>query len=221
MTKHNFTDEETYAVYTVHGERCSLCREPIDLASIHVDHIIPEDLLDDPARLTRTLRLYGLPETFDLNSYANWMPACMRCNLRKGERVLNPAPIFLVELQVAAEKATRAAELAQERVAKQTITKAWNAIKRANPSVVLPSTVEEAVKVFALFHTPKREPEMAKEPIHLTPDIHVVEMRVVHGPYGTGMGLFGPGVSNAMRCSCGSTAYNGARCVMCGEMGDF
>jgi 5-methylcytosine-specific restriction endonuclease McrA len=221
MAKRRFSDEESYAVYTVHGERCWLCRKPIDLAGMHIDHIIPELLLDDRVRLAEILHLFGLSESFALNSYQNWMPACMPCNLRKGDRVLHPTPIIQVELQIAAERASRAEALAAERSSQQSVTKAWNTIRRAHPGVELPATVQEAVVLFAEFHAPNREPEVTNAPIHLTRDIHVVEMKVVQGPYGIGAGPVGPGVSDGMRCgSCGSTFFNGARCVMCGEMED-
>lgn len=80
MAKKIFTPAERYAVYTTHGEKCYLCTRPVDLASMQVDHIIPESLLDEPDRLAEVLDKFRLPREFDLNSYANWMPSCSQCN---------------------------------------------------------------------------------------------------------------------------------------------
>src|SRR5688572_29425581 len=111
MAKRDFNDEERYAVYTVHGEKCYMCGEPIDLLSMEVDHIIPEKCLDDPDGLAAILAGYGLPPDFDINSFANWLPSCKRCNNRKRDAVFNPTPMVQVELQRAADKAVEAAAL--------------------------------------------------------------------------------------------------------------
>lgn len=174
MAKRQFSDHERYAVYTVHNEKCYMCGEPIDLLSMEVDHIIPETLLEEPTKLTTILGTYGLPADFNLQSFANWLPACGPCNNRKRSRVFNPTPRIQLELQIAASKASQAEEFAESRVNAQTVSKAWNTIKRAATAGNLGETIQAAIREFVSFHTPKRQLETAGQPIQLTPGIHVI-----------------------------------------------
>ena len=225
MGKRQFSDEERYAVYTVHAEKCYLCGVPVDLLSMEVDHVIPEALLDDPPKLAEVLAGFGLSPGFDLQSFANWMPACGPCNSRKRSRVFDPTPRIQLELQIAAEKAPKAAALAAEVVSSQKLTKSWNAIKRAAAGGYLREDLRAAICEFASQTAPHREPEVAARPMRLTPLIEVISeaggIRLVRGPYGVGGGPVGPDVHGSFRCStCGHTAWNGARCVVCGQMDD-
>src|SRR4051812_27661656 len=76
VAKHVFSAAERYAVFKTHGARCYMCREPVDMASFQVDHVIPESLLDDPERLKHALADLGRLATFEINSFENWLPAC-------------------------------------------------------------------------------------------------------------------------------------------------
>lgn len=215
MRKRQFSDEERYAVYTVHGEKCYMCFEPLDLMTMEVDHVIPETLLGDSTRLAEVLCSYGLSPSFDLQSFANWLPACGPCNNKKRSSVFNPTPLSQLALQIAQEKAPKAMELSRSRVSAQTVSKAWNTIKRAMAAGEVNESIRSAIDEFAAFHAPKREPEVVAQPIRLTPLI------VVRGPYGAGGGPIGPDIDSSFRCpTCGSVAWNGVRCVVCGEMSD-
>ena len=75
-----------------HGKRCWLCREPLELVDSSVDHVVPEVLLQDANGLAQYLELYGLPSTFDVNGFENWLPAHGRCNQRKGAKRLGYVP---------------------------------------------------------------------------------------------------------------------------------
>ena len=83
MDKRRFTPFERLAVFVTHDEKCYLCNRPLDLLTMEVDHVIPESLQDNPKRLVEVVRLLGRPGDFDVNSYANWLPACRSCNGRK------------------------------------------------------------------------------------------------------------------------------------------
>jgi 5-methylcytosine-specific restriction endonuclease McrA len=225
MRKRQFSDEERYAVYTVHAEKCYLCGVPVDLLSMEVDHVIPEALLDDPPKLAAVLAAYALPGNFDLQSFANWMPACGPCNNRKRSRVFDPTPRVQLELRIAAEKAPKAAALAAEVVSSQRLTRSWNAIKRAAAGGYLGEDIHAAIIEFVRQTAARREPAAAARPMRLTPLIEVVSesngIRLVRGPYGVGGGPVGQDVHGSFRCSaCGHTAWNGARCVVCGQMDD-
>ncbi len=121
-SKYHFSAAERYAVFTVHGENCYLCHEPINLKTMEVDHIIPESLLDDPVRLTVILKDLGRPGDFDLNSFANWMPACRSCNGTKRATVFEPSPVVQLVLQNAAGKAARVQSLATTTVSDRIVT---------------------------------------------------------------------------------------------------
>jgi 5-methylcytosine-specific restriction endonuclease McrA len=225
MAKRQFSDEERYAVYTVHGEKCYMCGEPIDLLTMEVDHIIPEALLDEPATLGPILDGFGLPADFNLQSYANWLPACGPCNNRKRNRVFKLTPRIQIELQIAEEKAAKTAALAASRVSAQAASRAWNTIKRAHAAGDLSDTIQAAITEFAGFHAPHREADVAENPMQLTPLIQVLSekdgIRLVKGPYGVGGGPIGPNIHSSFHCpTCGSVAWNGARCVVCGELSD-
>jgi 5-methylcytosine-specific restriction endonuclease McrA len=223
--KYHFSDEERYAVYTVHGEKCYLNGEPLDLLTMEVDHVIPESLSDDPPKLQEVLAGFGLPKDFDLQSYANWLPACRPCNLKKREIVFQPSPLIQLHLQKAAAKAVRAAQLAASRITNRSLAKAWSVIKRGDAKGELSEDLRQAIEDFSSFHAQQRAPEAAHQPLHLTPLIEVLSegesFRIVKGPYGIGGGPIHPSVGSNFRCGvCGGTDWNGARCVLCGHLND-
>ena len=121
MPRYRFSDEERHAVYTVHGEKCYLCRKPIDMMTFEVDHLIPESLKDRPDDLRHALHQLGLGEDFDLNSYANWLPACRPCNEEKSDHVFELTLLVQIRLQRAAEKAGKAEEIASKVVSRQQV----------------------------------------------------------------------------------------------------
>lgn len=84
MSKRSFSSAERYAVWSVHQMRCWLCMEPLRLIDTTVDHVIPERLLQDERQLREVLDAYGLPATFAVNGFENWLPAHSSCNQRKG-----------------------------------------------------------------------------------------------------------------------------------------
>ncbi|MEH2007708.1 MAG: hypothetical protein V7K81_21725, partial [Nostoc sp.] len=51
---------------------------------LHIDHILPEKLLNNPEELEHLKVNYGLREDFDINSYYNWFPVKIKINLQKG-----------------------------------------------------------------------------------------------------------------------------------------
>jgi 5-methylcytosine-specific restriction endonuclease McrA len=223
MTRVDFTDAQRYAIFTVHGERCYMCRGPLDLLSMEVDHIIPSSLGADPDKLRSVIEAFDLPADFDLESYANWLPACKRCNNRKRALVFKPSLIIQVELQKAAEKAVKAKDLAGRRVTDSQVAKAWNRIKTAWEQGSKNPALERDMREFLEFHVSERDKDMVGEPIRLAPGFEVLSdngrIRVIRGPFGVGGGPSAP--SPHVQCPfCGSAAWNGARCVMCGEMDD-
>ena len=132
MSKTSFAPAQRYAIYTVHGERCYLCEEPLDMGSLHVDHIIPERLLDDPDELAKVLTQLSLPADFDLNSYANLKPAHGKCNLIKLGKVFRATPMIQLQLDDAAAKAGKVEKAAAKTRSNKDVLKAISIITEAN-----------------------------------------------------------------------------------------
>lgn len=223
MAKRGFTPAERYAVFTVHGEKCYMCTCPLDLLSMQVDHVIPETLVGTP-ELAVIIAEYGLSSDFDLQAYENWLPSCSACNNRKKDRVLRKTVRVQLDLEIAAEKAPVARALEKTVVSKQSFSRAWNTILRAVRDHALSPVQLKDIEEFGRFHAQQRSPAMATEPMQFAPFIQVLSeqhgLRVVKGPYGVGAGPSVSNVSDAMRCSCGSPYFMGARCVICSQMDD-
>lgn len=193
---------------------------------MEVDHVLPEWLQEAPAKLTAVLASYGLPATFDLQSFSNWLPSCRPCNNKKRARIFEPVPAILLELDTAVRHAPRAAELAKESVSRQAASRSWNTILRAAESGVLPDDIQAAIHEFARQLQEAREPEAARQPLQLTPLLSVIHedgrIRMLRGPYGIGIAPSNLETAHSSwRCpGCGNAAWNGVRCVACGHMDD-
>jgi hypothetical protein len=72
----------------------------------------------------------------------------------------------------------------------------------------------------------RRPPEMAGEAIRLSPLFTILsedaQKQIIQGPYGVGARSKNQFAHGSWKCSnCGSmAAWNGARCVICGQMDD-
>src|SRR5262245_19592336 len=89
--KRKFSHQERYAVWNSNGRRCWWCQEPLRLVESTVDHVLPESLLHDETERVKILADYGLPESFNINGYENWLPCHNHCNQRKA----NNPPAFV------------------------------------------------------------------------------------------------------------------------------
>ena len=226
MSKRAFSPSERFAVHVTHGEKCYLCSKPLDLQSMEVDHIVPESLEGNPTRLAQVLRDLGRSDDFDIQSFANWLPACRRCNGKKLDTIFDPAPIVLLCLQRAVKYAAKAAALAEEVVTNRKISNALGVLQRADEQGLLTEATKNAILPLIEFQTTHRAPEAAGEPIRLTPMFEVLSddgrIQIVRGPYGVG-GRPTPTAGFAPQgcVNCGSTAaWNGVRCVICGQVDD-
>lgn len=225
MAKKAFAATERLAVYTAHGEKCYLCTKPIGLKTMQVDHVIPETL-QGTARLAEVLIQLGLPPTFNLQSYENWLPACGPCNNLKKDRVFEPVPIVLVLLTKAAEKASKARAIAEKAVSEQNVQKALNTLERAiNSDALFGEEIKAQLSALFRFQTIYRASEMLGKPVLIGFGLELLAekdgIRIIRGPYGVGGGPATNRGSPAMRCpGCGSPYFNGARCVLCGLLDD-
>ena len=224
MDKRRFTPFERLAVFVTHDEKCYLCNRPLDLLTMEVDHVIPESLQDNPKRLVEVVRLLGRPGDFDVNSYANWLPACRSCNGRKLAEVFEPSPMIQILLQRAQRKAVSAAQLAAEAVTERKIANALNVLQRADENGELTEDMKALLMPLVEFQKAHRTEETAGAAVRLTP-LYIVlaedgEFQTIQGPYGVGRKLTSVNRHSSWDCShCGIiAAWNGVRCVICGYM---
>jgi len=103
MCKYATEDARRYALWRAYGMKCFYCNQPLDFQSMHMDHLLPKSLADDPDALESTLREYGITEDypgFSLSALSNMVPSHgASCNLRKGDLVL-PKGVTLWYLSV-------------------------------------------------------------------------------------------------------------------------
>lgn len=130
LSSYKFSPSERYAVYTVHGEACYLCRKPIDMVTFQVDHVIPEHLDQRSEELQAVIASYGLDSNFNLNGFENWLPSCASCNNQKRGTVFEALPIIAVMLRKASDKAVQARGLAAETRSEQQVSRAIAILER-------------------------------------------------------------------------------------------
>lgn len=79
---------ERYSIWEAHKHRCLWCREIVEFANLHIDHLIPQSALN---RLAEIITRYNLAKDFEINDFRNVGPACAKCNLRKLEEEFEPS----------------------------------------------------------------------------------------------------------------------------------
>lgn len=246
MSKYSFSSAERFAVFTVHGGKCYMCRMPLDYTSMEVDHIVPEQLLDDPAKLAEVLVALGRPIDFDINSFENWLPSCRSCNAKKSAMLFDPAPIVLINIQIAQKKANEARRLATRTISDRQIGNAIAQVEVAvaskdiefekiRPLVELfLSEHHDVIKMMISERSTKRSSIgigfMVQEgpllELRLTPFAKVVyrsdQYELVQTPYGTGYRPTTDSPDGSFYCGhCGSLGpWSGARCLSCGFLSD-
>ena len=225
LSDYKFKPSERYAVFTAHGETCYLCRQPIDMATFQVDHIIPERLASQPEAFVQARDSYGLPASFDLNTFENWMPACAACNNRKRGTLFKALPIFAIELRKASEKSSRAREIESDVRSDQQIGRAVAIIETAYQQGTLNMVHFDRLRPLVEYHVQHREPERTLLPLLIGPGLEMLsrrgELLTVKGPYGIGVGRVTPSEQGGFRCvTCGYSAWSGSRCVFCGTQDD-
>lgn len=134
MSRYKFSTAQRYAIFLEHGMKCYLCGVPLDLTSMVVDHVLPEHLLATPSLFNAAKSALGLPASFSLNSFENWLPACGSCNGKKSALQFEPSLLIQVELQNLAEKADKARRLCDEVVGTRRLSIALSTLERAQES---------------------------------------------------------------------------------------
>jgi len=168
MPKYRISPAERHAVYTVHGEKCHMCGAMLTMKTCEVDHIIPESLKDRHEELRRVLEKLGLDETFNLNSYLNWLPACRSCNGDKSDIVLEQITHTLILLHKAKTKAPEAEVISKRLVTDRKKCNAITVLEQAEWDGDL--SEEDKVKLMPLvsFQRENREEALRHKPVHVS-----------------------------------------------------
>lgn len=137
---------------------------------MEVDHLIPESLLSDSAKLAAARKALGLPNDFEINSYANWLPTCRSCNRLKSDALFKPSLEIQLLIQKASASSARAGSLAQKVVSSQKITKALGVLASAAEQGKLSPEAKSALLPLVYMQTLARLSRMDEHPIRLKPD---------------------------------------------------
>lgn len=178
MSTYKFSSAQRYAIFLTHGMKCYLCRVPLDLTSMAVDHVLPEHLLATPSLLDAAKSALGLPTSFNLNSFENWMPACGSCNGKKSALQFEPSLLIQVELQHLAKTADKARRLCDEVVSTRRVSIALSVLQRAQESGrSFDRSTQERLLALLQFAS-EREFVPKGQPIRLTESFRLVATTV-------------------------------------------
>lgn len=178
MSRFKFSNSQRYAIFLTHGMKCYLCEVPLDLSSMEVDHVLPEHLLSTPSLLDAAKAALGLPASFDLNSFENWMPACGACNRKKSALRFEPSLLVQVKLQHLAAKADKARRLCADIVDNRQVSIALNALERAQESGrSFDVSAQKRLSALLAFAV-ERELVPGGQPLRLTQSFRLVATKV-------------------------------------------
>ena len=118
--KYRFSHAERYAVWLHHEKRCWQCLEPLRLVETSIDHFVPENVAATPQELNTIIREYGLPPTFNVNGFENWLPCHRHCNEARSKTFeLHPGNVVIfIKLFVKAPAVQRTAISIKQNVEK-------------------------------------------------------------------------------------------------------
>ncbi|QDU42877.1 hypothetical protein Mal52_13460 [Symmachiella dynata] len=228
MSKYDFNNAETYAIWLLHDKRCWICLEPLRLGECSVDHVIPESLLDSVDDLANVLQQYGLPNDFRINWFGNWLPSHVRCNQTKSNKIFEYVPglkLILDRLAKKAEAVAKSARSISANVEKDKVfAKVFVALEKETISL------DDLQEVFCeLRHIDDVDTVVLEEEIsiHFDPDRWTIASEgsgyvvVTDGRLG-GIVPSGPSPHISWMCpTCRSYGpWNGVRCMSCGHMSD-
>jgi len=83
MKKYKFNLIERQSLYEAYDKRCFYCGELVYFRELQIDHIVPENLIHKKEKYETFITQSRLPNSFQINSYQNWVPSHSRCNNRK------------------------------------------------------------------------------------------------------------------------------------------
>lgn len=223
MKRYRFSSSERYAIYAIHGPNCYLCSTPIDFRSMSVDHVLPASLPSNHKLYAECLSDYGLPPTFNVDSFENWLPSCAKCNSEKGAHPFRPTPIIQRYLQRAIDSAIEVRRLVDTTISNQKIQNALAMVETGIESGKIDDeTIAALIPNYRQWHTKIDDVDNVQGELRLTPDITVLYTaayyKVVRASAG-GVGYVPTtrALHSSFYCgNCGSLGpWNGSICLSC------
>lgn len=154
-----FSKIERLAIWNAYGNKCFYCDIPITrLYNMHVEHIFPESLTDNPLKFREIKSQHKLPDDFDLNAYYNLVCSCGLDNWRKSTKI-REKNVMLTYYSIAKEK---------EPIIKKLVNKYQNELKGSKTLASLRIILERK------FLLPKEVVNL----VHITEDM----MKEVNNP---------------------------------------
>jgi hypothetical protein len=105
MRKHRFPCSQRLAIWEAYKKECLYCQEPIPFKELHIDHIVPEHLVNRPDKFEALKQELKLGDEFAVNDFPNWAASHQRCNSRKAKRTFRRLTYFLEIAEPIAHKA--------------------------------------------------------------------------------------------------------------------
>lgn len=90
MSKQKFGASVRKALWLAHNKKCVYTNEPVEYGYMDIDHIIPENILNDDKEFERIKNEYGLTTDFRSEPFKNLIPCKRSKNLQKGQLIFNP-----------------------------------------------------------------------------------------------------------------------------------
>ncbi|MBL8680125.1 MAG: HNH endonuclease [Myxococcales bacterium] len=225
MSKYRFSAAQRLAVWSTFDGCCFWCTTLIRLNDMVVDHVVPETLGNDSAKVAQLKADYALPADFGVNDFRNWVPTCMRCNTTKGATLYPGSPAFLAVLSSVVKRGVLAHKAHARFLADKKKDKALGRL-----AVYLETGVVDADDVRTLLPPEELPPPFVpgREPMYVFTDaIQVLgklseHVELVIERFGVGARNTAPSPGSGWTCGhCGSTGpWSGARCQNCGQMSD-
>ena len=88
----DFTPAQRFVIWQYYDHRCYYCEQPVGFPEVTIDHVLPKRLSDFPIELAEAIKAFGLPGTFRIDDYCNWLPCHFHCNTAKGSKTPRVTP---------------------------------------------------------------------------------------------------------------------------------
>ena len=89
MSKTTFDNITRTALWTAYKNICFYCSQTLDWGDLHIDHIIPESLLQKDKEFEKIKLDLELDKNFNLNELYNLVPSHSKCNHRKSDDIFS------------------------------------------------------------------------------------------------------------------------------------
>jgi 5-methylcytosine-specific restriction endonuclease McrA len=89
MSKTTFDNITRTAIWRAYKNICFYCSQTLDWGDLHIDHIIPESLLQKNEEFEKIKQDLELDDNFNLNELYNLVPSHSKCNHRKSDDIFS------------------------------------------------------------------------------------------------------------------------------------